>query len=70
MTPEQEKIYKHWLKTRNVLKLCIFHFQLEPDEYPTKGQQNIIRKSKSLKVQGDFNKIIDVRRSELCFLGI
>ena len=27
-------------------------------------------KRKSLKVQGDFYKIIDVRRTELCFLDV
>ena len=28
------------------------------------------RKRKSLTVQGDYNKIIDLGRSELCFLGV
>jgi hypothetical protein len=38
--------------------------------YPCQFSIKPYRKRKSLTVQGDFYKIIDVGRTELCFLGV
>jgi hypothetical protein len=38
--------------------------------YSCKFAINLPRKRKSLTVQGDFGKIVEVGRTELCLLGV
>ncbi len=39
-------------------------------EYSCQFSTKLPRKRKSLTVQGDFDMIFDVRRTELCFLTV
>lgn len=39
-----ERIQEEWIRSKNVLALCTYHFKLEPKEHPTPGQCNIIKK--------------------------
>lgn len=40
----EEDFWTHWIETKDVLSICIYEFDLKPNEYPTPTQCKIIRK--------------------------